>query len=104
MKRKHSMTYICESAVTKKSPDVCWVYFYMYDVVIGSAIRFAYSVSVPMTIFHIFACKSYLPRFFGVWTLEIFPMWDNMVWMVIDYNNIGANICTHTNREAGFQF
>jgi hypothetical protein len=57
-----------------------------------------------MTTFNIFTRIRYLPRFFGVWTLEIVPILDNMVWKVIDHNSIAMNTYAHTRREAAFQF
>jgi hypothetical protein len=67
----------------------------MNDIDIGSTIRLAYEVIIPMTTFNIFARIRHLPCFFGVWTLEIVPSLDNMVCKVIDYNGITTSTCTH---------
>jgi hypothetical protein len=57
-----------------------------------------------MITFNVFARFRYLPSFFGIWTLEIVPILDNMVYKVIDYHDIAANTCAHVNKETVFQF
>jgi hypothetical protein len=86
IKRKHSMTYTCTSAVTEKLQDQCGVYLDLDGIAIGSPIRLAYEVIIPMTTLNIFDRIQYWHRFFGVWTFEIVPTLDNMVYKVIDYN------------------
>jgi hypothetical protein len=104
MKRKHSMTYVCGSAVTEKPQNKCGAYLVLANITIISTIKLAYEVIVPMTTFNIFAKITYLPRLFGVWTFEIVQTLDNMAFKVIAYNGVAMRTCTHTRRELGFQF
>jgi hypothetical protein len=53
MKRKYSMTYYCEEAVTEKSQEVYKVYLNMVNIVHGFTIRLVDEVIVPMTTFNI---------------------------------------------------
>jgi hypothetical protein len=104
MKRKYPMTFTCAAAVTEKSQDMCWVYLDMNGIAIGSTIKLAYEVIIPMTTFNIFARIRYLPSFFGVWILEIVPTSDNMVCKVLDYNRIAVNTCTANRKDLAFNF
>jgi hypothetical protein len=73
----------------------------MNGIAPGSKIRVAYEVIVPMTTFNVFAHIRYLHSFFGVWTLEVVPMLDNMVCKAFDYNDVAMSIYSSVNREPG---
>jgi hypothetical protein len=102
MKRKHSMTYICIATVAEKSQDICAVYLNMANIASGSSIRRIYEVIVPLITFNISTSIQYLHNFFGVWTLEIVPILDNMVFKIISCNGRVMNTGPHANRRATF--
>jgi hypothetical protein len=74
----------------------------MTSIAFGSSIRQAYEIIVSKITFKIFPHIRYLPDFFGVWTLEIVPTLDKMVFKLINYNDRAVNIDSHANREAAF--
>jgi hypothetical protein len=56
-----------------------------------------------MTTFHLFDKMRNLPKFFGNWTIDIIPTFDNMIMKVISVGGVATTQCNHARRSGAFQ-